>query len=119
MSRCEENVYINTSQTRPASESSGNVLCFMMDTLEHSTRNPTVVFKTSGTEETKNHLTVTKMASNVLLIKGKPEKTQKNGLWVQDFRWVFSQFINHVPFIGECSKKPQMEQKEKGQRDEM
>lgn len=77
MSRCEGNVYINTKQTRPGSESSGNVLCFMMDTLEHSTRNPTVVFKTSGTEETKNHLTVTKMASNVLLIKGKPKKPKR------------------------------------------
>lgn len=74
MSRCEGNVYINIRLVRPASECSGTILCLMMGTLEHGTRNPGVVFKSSSTEGTKNHLTVNKMASNILLLKGKPEK---------------------------------------------
>lgn len=59
----------------------------MMATLEHGTRNPRVVFKSSGTEETKTHLTVKEMAANILLLKGKPKIPQKDDLWVQDFCW--------------------------------
>lgn len=72
--RCEGNVYINMRITRPASDSSGDILCLVMGTLEHGTRNPRVVLKSSSTEETKNHLIVNKMASNILLLKEK----QKN-----------------------------------------
>lgn len=89
MSRCEGSVVLNMRLMRPASESSGNILFFMTAALERGTRSPPVVFKSTGTEETKNHLTVTEMASNILLLKGKPKKTQKNDLGVQDFCWVF------------------------------
>lgn len=70
-------VYINVRLTRLASDFGGNILCFIMDTLERGTRNPTFLVKYSGTEETKNHQTVTKMAFNILLCKGQPKKPKR------------------------------------------
>lgn len=104
-------VYIKTRLTRLASEFRGNILCFIMDTLECGTRNPTILFKCSSTEETKNHLSVTKMASNILLCKGQPKKPKRMASGFK-FAGVFFQFINHVPFISDRDEKPQMEQKE-------
>ena len=51
-------VDINMRLTRLVSEFRGNILCFIVDTLDRGTRNPTILFKCSSTEETKNHLTV-------------------------------------------------------------
>lgn len=99
------------------SEFRGSVLCFIMGTLERGTTNPTILFKRSDTEETKNHLTVTRMASNILLCKGQ-QKTPKEWLLGASLLVVF-QFINHVPFIGECDEKPQMEEKEEANGEEM
>lgn len=109
--------YINMRLTRLVSEFRGSVLCFIMGTLERGTRNPTILFKRSDTEETKNHLTVTRMASNILLCKGQ-QKTPKEWLLGASLLVVF-QFINHVPFIGECDEKPQMEEKEEANGEEM
>lgn len=109
--------YINARLTRLVSEFRGSVLCFTMGMLERGIRNPTVLFKHSDTEETKNHLTVTRMASNILLCKGQ-QKSPKEWLLGASLLVVF-QFINHVPFIGECDEKPQMEEKEDANRKEM
>jgi len=103
-------VYIDMRLTGLASEFRGNILWFITDTLQHGTRNPTILLKCRDTEETKNHLTVTKMASDILLCKGQPKKPKRMALGASLL--VFFQFINHVPFIGEHNEKPQMEQKE-------
>lgn len=66
----------------------GNIPCFVMAALEYSTRNPRGVFKSSGTEETKNHLTVNEMASNIFLLKEKP-KNSKEWFVGARFCWFF------------------------------
>lgn len=78
---------------RLASELRRNILYFIMDTLEHGTRNSTILFQCSGTEETENHLTVTKLASNISLCEGQPKKAQNNGFRVQVYCFLSSLLI--------------------------
>lgn len=114
VSRCEENVPINMRLMRPAGESSAfSWIHWDMAPGIRQLSSRVAVQKRLKTSSLwmKWHLTF-------CCVKGS-KKNQNNGLWVQDFCWVFSRFINHVPFIGVCSKKPQMEHKEEAQRDEM
>lgn len=68
-------VYIKTRIARLASDFRGHILWFVVNILEHGTRNPMIIFKCRRNRK----ITLYTLIS---LCKGQP-KPKKNGFWVQ------------------------------------